>query len=572
VSKVPAQNIVGILMIKLRLRLYARLALAFACAGVLGCGDDDGASSGRCDNCEYWTQLTTGGAQFPAAHPTRSDVIAFSSARADSTGTTEDIWIREAVGDSARYYRVTDDAGDEQFPSWSPDGTRLAFSRARFGRDDLWVANVSTYSDPTDLQKLTSEDLVPFKPGRSSWRDGNALIFSNGRDIFELDLTRLGADALVELVQDPADIILGLGLSFIEHQPAFVRTAAGAERLAFISEGRGPGGSIQVDAFAETGEQVVANIFVDQKPLLTPPPDSDTLQTPFLIGGIAPMEYVVSLRVGGGPEDFCDTLLMIPRVRVFPNQITPLEFIFTRPRGAIRVIGPPIDGSVRVNVVSLETGDLFTTGNVFQDTTIVDCLWPGNYRVTLIRASQVIDSAFVEVCERKLSQACVSAASAGCDESLTIACIDTLIYEPPPPAAKANAVPRGQAPAEMQAPAMAAGDLWVYDFTTDEFTRLSEDAADQNYPAWSPDGRYLAYIDDVNGELTLRIREVDTGDESVVPLPGRTTTRVCRRFVAHPCWAPSGREILVSLSNCNDEIETNEETDIWLVNVESFLP
>jgi len=63
------------------------------------------------------------------------------------------IWMTDLLGTT--YTRITDDSNDEQYPSLSPDGTRVAFSR----RDDpnqttynIWIKNLTTNAET----KLTS--------------------------------------------------------------------------------------------------------------------------------------------------------------------------------------------------------------------------------------------------------------------------------------------------------------------------------------------------------------------------------------------------------------------------------
>jgi len=566
-------------------RLVAFVSIFCIAVGAFfaGCGDDEGSGPGDgCTNCQYWTQLTVEQGQFPAVHPTRPNVVAFSSRSASGDSEAEDIWMREEVaGAATRYYRITDDEGDERFPSWSPDGRRLCFSRAAGGRYDLWIVDVSDANNPTDLLKITSSVEIENEPNRSAWRDENRIIFSNGDDIYEYDAT--GGGSTRELVPDPADEILGLGLRFTENQPSFVRDpVSGRELMAFVSVGRGPQGNIFITAFAETGEEVSANISIDGKPLLNPPPDSDTLTTPRDVFGIAPGDYVVGVNVNVGPDDFCDTTLVLP-VRVGPNQVVPAEFIFERPRGAIRVVGPPTDGSTRLTLYRrFDDGTLGTpipTGSVLSDTTVVDCLFEGEYQVKLERVGVLEDSASVFVCERRVSQVCLTVSQEGCPDSLpTVACIDTLIYTPP---ARRGGTDDPGEPARHYGAAKSdpslfvqqtETDLWLYDFDADTLGRLTDNAREEKFPAWSPDARYVAFIEVIDGIRSLWILNVASRNVSMVPLPGRSTTRVCNRSVLHPAWTPSGTEIAVSLTNCDDEVETNEVTDVWVVDVSEFLP
>jgi hypothetical protein len=539
-----------------------------------GCGDDESGGDSGCPNCERWTQLTADAGQFAAAHPTNPNVIAYSSTRADPALGTGDIWIREETPSGAVYHRVTDDPGDERLPAWSPDGLRLSFARVADGRSDIWVVNVASFTNPTDLRKLTRSDLESdFFPGRSVWRDNATIIFTDGDDIYEIDATAGSSGGLVELVRDPADEILGLGLRFTENQPSFVRDPGTLDDIvAFISDGRGPQGNISVSASAETGEEVNADISVDGKPLKNPA--GDTLRTPFEIFGLAPGDYVVGLQVRSGPDRFCDTVLFQP-AHVETNQVEQSDFVFTRPRGAIRVLST-LGQSTRIVLETPGVPGETDFGSVVAETTLIDCLFPSEtdtsfYKVKIRAAGVVKDSARVLVCGRKVSQVCLSAAQGGCPDSFDVSCLDTLVFgKRSGPVARWG--PTAGKAAGSLTPAQEVSDLWVYDITLDEYRRLTNDNPDQKFPAFSPDGQFIAFIEDSNGERTLRIINVETIETVTVPLPGRTGTRICRRAVAHPTWMPSGTEIVVSLSNCNDEVEPNEVTDLWRVDVSDLLP
>ncbi len=541
-----------------------------------GCGDDaGGGNGGGCSNCEFWTQLTTDGGQFPAVHPTNPNVIAYSSTRADPELGTQDIWIREDTGSDTMYYHVTDDPGDERLPAWSPDGTRISFARVAGGRSDIWVVDVTSFTNPTDLEKLTSSELESeFFPGRSVWRDDATIIFTDGDDIYQIDANAGSSSGLVELVRDPADEILGLGLRFTENQPSYITDPVSLDELvAFISDGRGPQGNINITAYAETDEEVNADISVDGKLLKNPA--GDTLRTPFEIFGLAPGDYVVSLNVKVGPDRFCDTTLFQP-AHVETNQVAQSEFTFTRPRGVIRVVSI-VGQSTRIVLEFPDLPGQKDYGGVSAETTYIDCLFPSEtdsafYSVKILAASVVKDSAQVLVCGRKVSEVWLSSALGGFPDSLDVSCLDTLVYVPSGGPSAAWGATAGKAPPGLLAPAQVETDLWIYDITQDEFRRLTNDNPDQKFPAFSPDGRFLAYIDDASGQRTLRIINVETIATTTVPLPGRAGTRICHRAVAHPSWTPLGDEIIVSLSNCDDEIEPNEVTEIWRVDVTDFLP
>jgi hypothetical protein len=542
------------------------------------CGDDGGGEPvDPCPNCQYWTQLTFDTGEFPAVHPSDANIIAYSSTRANPTLGTQDIWIRVANPDTA-YYRITDDQGDERLPAWSPDGTRLAFARIANGVSDIWVVDVSSFTNPTDLERITSSQFeFESDPGRSAWRNDDTLLFTDGDDIFSIDVAGGSSSEPEEIVRDPADAILGLGLRFTESAPTYVRDQATTDELiGFTSDGRGPQGNIFISACSEIGEEVHANIFVDQKPLRNPA--GDTLKTPVEIFGLAPGQYVVGVIVVSGPDVFCDTTLS-QTVTVDTNQVAQSPFEFTRPRGAIRVLSPTgLTTSIGVARVEFEadTIKMFSErdyGTVQAETTFIDCLLESFYFLRLRQAAVVKDSGLIQVFGRKLSQICLTPASGGCPAELDSAGIDTLIYVPEgppcPPGGAASGTFMAKAPADL-APAQEPTDLWVYNISQDVFRRLTNDNADQQYPAFSPDGRHVAYIENTQGERVLRIINVETIAKTAVPLPGRPGSRICNRAVAHPCWTPSGQALVVSLSNCDDEVE--EVTNVWVVDVSGFLP
>ncbi|PHL00548.1 peptidase S41 [Neolewinella marina] len=58
----------------------------------------------------------------------------------------------------------------------------------------------------------------------------------------------------------------------------------------------------------------------------------------------------------------------------------------------------------------------------------------------------------------------------------------------------------------------------------------------ENEPAWSPDGRTIAYFSDASGEYALHLRSAATGETRSIALNGTG-------FYAHPHWSPDGKQI-----------------------------
>ena len=80
------------------------------------------------------------------------------------------------------------------------------------------------------------------------------------------------------------------------------------------------------------------------------------------------------------------------------------------------------------------------------------------------------------------------------------------------------------------------GDLWVYrpSASGEKFERLTNSAAQERYPVWSPDGTWLAYASDVSGRDEVYVQ----------PYPGPgSAILVSTTGGRAPVWNPRGREL-----------------------------
>ena len=110
-----------------------------------------------------------------------------------------------ASGTAGQVWRVTDDGGDDDWPSWSPDGTRIAFQSDRSGNQDIWIVNV----DGSGLVQLTHDLADDLHPDFSS--DGQRIAFTSKRsgnaDVWVIDVQAAlasGSDAgAVNLTNSP---------------------------------------------------------------------------------------------------------------------------------------------------------------------------------------------------------------------------------------------------------------------------------------------------------------------------------------------------------------------------------
>jgi Tol biopolymer transport system component len=93
----------------------------------------------------------------------------------------------------------------------------------------------------------------------------------------------------------------------------------------------------------------------------------------------------------------------------------------------------------------------------------------------------------------------------------------------------------------------ASGGVPASDLNTLRFTPFATEAAYEGFPAWSPDGRTIAYAAAHDGVLQIFTKRLDS------PTPAKLTSQPydCR----HPFWAPDGRTVyFVSLAGERDGI------------------
>jgi Tol biopolymer transport system component/predicted amidohydrolase len=84
----------------------------------------------------------------------------------------------------------------------------------------------------------------------------------------------------------------------------------------------------------------------------------------------------------------------------------------------------------------------------------------------------------------------------------------------------------------------ALGDLWLRD-ADGRVERVTDGPADDGDPAWSPDGRAIAYVSDEHGDYQLYVLDLESGARRrVTDVSGHVTS---------PLWHPSGDSIVYVL-------------------------
>ncbi|MFN8179833.1 MAG: Ig-like domain-containing protein [bacterium] len=132
-----------------------------------------------------FTNLTAGDPQ-EDSNPTWSPdgtQIAFQSSR--SSGELN-LWVMNADGSGAT--QLTTNTNEDRHPAWSPDGTRIAFDSNRAGTYDVWLLPIAMgEAGATNLTFGNDDDVEP------AWTpDGTTIYFASKRGGGDFNLWRQG--------------------------------------------------------------------------------------------------------------------------------------------------------------------------------------------------------------------------------------------------------------------------------------------------------------------------------------------------------------------------------------------
>ncbi|MEP7199616.1 MAG: DUF5050 domain-containing protein, partial [Chloroflexota bacterium] len=132
----------------------------------------------------------------PTATPLPKVVMAYMFRKTD-----KDKWRVYVAGpDGIDPTPLTNGLADDQWPSWSPDGSKIAFTSNRDGHYEVYVMN----ADGSEQTRLTRTNLHSWSP---SWSpDGKKIVFSTSRDRnWEVYVMNADGSNPTRLTDDPAE-------------------------------------------------------------------------------------------------------------------------------------------------------------------------------------------------------------------------------------------------------------------------------------------------------------------------------------------------------------------------------
>jgi Tol biopolymer transport system component len=186
-----------------------------------------------------------------AAFPGANGRIVFAS---DRDGA-QDVYVMAADGSGQT--RLTDAAGDDEYPMWSPDGTKIVFSSHREGTATPKIFGMN--ADGSAQTRLTDPPPTTLGDEEPSWsRNGSKIVFRSYRELDELNIWTMNADGtgLVRLTSDGANF-----------NPVWSPIT---DRIAFTSNRDGDSEIYTMDASGGGVVQLTSNAGSDSNPDWSP--------------------------------------------------------------------------------------------------------------------------------------------------------------------------------------------------------------------------------------------------------------------------------------------------------------
>lgn len=467
------------------------------------------------------------------------------------------IWTLPATGGKAK--TITDPLGDCRQPTWSPDGTQIAFQSYHDGNFHIWKVN----RDGSSLEQITFGEYHDREPHWSP--DGASITFSSDRsgnyDIWKIFLKN---DSLVQLTDHPGSDYFpafgadGQSVAYVSERSAaagiYIRDAGGKHRLLVHSKEK-----LASPVWHPDGQHIIFNSLTPQASQLEMVGmgggDWQTLSAgtedvfPFKTAWLSPTDYLYTadgqIKHGRTGESKAKTIAFTAEFTLPRNHYTPRkrDFDATAPRPVQGIRGPVVSNNGKF-VAFAALGDIWileigkarpvqVTNDVFID---IDPVWSADDKWLAFTSDR---NGNMDLWIREINTG---------KENCLLDVADNLKF--PSWSTDGSKIAFYQADPK----AYSRHTLSVIDIRSKETAVLYDGLFEASQPSWSRDGRHL--IVSSLEPYSARFREglskfliVPTdGSEArfVSPQPGRS---LATRGKNGPVISPDGKTVAYILDN-----------------------
>lgn len=221
--------------------------------------------------------------EYPAWSPDGTRIAFTRYARASDGRITDpkDVHVLDIA--SSEVTRLTDDA-DVELSAWAPDGESIAFSSFAFSSGDIFVMN----ADGTDPVNLMPDSEGGFDPAWSP--DGNRIAFARDFEIWVMDADGSDPIQLTQVSEPPA----------VAYEPAW---SPDGSRIAFTFDASADSGFISVmDADGSNLTRLIGNQFFAGRPSWSP----DGSRIAYYGSGVGGLKIFVAGSDGSNPVSIAE--------------------------------------------------------------------------------------------------------------------------------------------------------------------------------------------------------------------------------------------------------------------------
>jgi len=419
--------------------------------------------------------------------------IAFLSDRDNTTGVYS-IYIMDA--DGGRMRRLTNDGGNDYTPRWSPDGSTIVFRSVMNGQSDIYSVAVDG-SNLTNLTNHPSEDWSP------SWSpDGRWIAFQTDRDgNWEIYIMNADGSEQTNFTNDLADDEMPFWKPDNGNNAVFNT----ASKLAFVASKGNDMALFTINADGANLTQLTQETILIMNPVWSP--DGNQIAFEGCVGGSLSTDCPpgVSFDIFLVNQDGSNLLNLTkdPSMDRYPAWLSSDEIAFSSNRsGKEEIYIIKADGTALTQITNNPTMNTNPKGSL-------DGKWLA-YHCALDSETQI--------CIQSLEEN---------DQVIKVAGTGPVW------------IPLGAESAQRLAfTCWSAGhsDLCtVKPDGTDLINLTQTNTVDEISPAWSPDGRWIAYQSNQDGVIAIYTICVDCVAN---PAGGRLTSG--KTNTNNPAWSPDG--------------------------------